>query len=112
MPAAPGPPPDPSAGGGGAGTRLGAAADVPVGGGAVFEAWEVVVTRPGAEDYRGFTAVCTHTGCTVARVADGLIECPCHGSRFRLDGSVAAGPAPRALGERAVTVVDGQILLS
>ncbi|MGQ0480365.1 MAG: ubiquinol-cytochrome c reductase iron-sulfur subunit [Pseudonocardia sp.] len=110
--AAPGPPPDPGAGGGGSGTRLGAAADLPVGGGAVFGAWEVVVTRPSADEYRGFTAVCTHTGCTVARVAGGLIECPCHGSRFRLDGSVSVGPAPRALAERPVVVVDGQILLS
>jgi Rieske Fe-S protein len=45
-------------------------------------------------------------------VVDGLIECPCHGSRYRLDGTVAGGPAPRALPARPVTVVDGSIVLS
>ncbi len=110
-PAAPGPPPDPSGGGGGTGTRLGAASEVPIGGGRIFESVEVVVTQPTAGDYRGFTSVCTHTGCNVTRVAAGTIDCPCHGSRFHLDGTVAAGPAPRPLPPRPVTVVGGQLVL-
>src|SRR6185312_9519340 len=97
---------------GSAGTKLGPASDVPVGGGAVFENLEVVVTQPVAGRFVGLTAVCTHTGCIVDKVADGLIECPCHGSRYRLDGTVARGPAPRALPGRPVTVVDGSIRLS
>jgi Rieske Fe-S protein len=97
---------------GSAGTKLGPASDVPVGGGTVFESLEVVVTQPTAGRFVGLTAVCTHTGCIVDKVVDGLIECPCHGSRYRLDGTVAAGPAPRALPARPVTVVDGSIVLS
>jgi Rieske Fe-S protein len=97
---------------GSAGTELGPASDVPVGGGRVFENLEVVVTQPTAGRFVGLTAVCTHTGCIVDKVVDGLIECPCHGSRYRLDGTVAAGPAPRALPARPVTVVDGSIVLS
>jgi Rieske Fe-S protein len=97
---------------GSAGTALGPASDVPVGGGTVFESLEVVVTQPVAGRFVGLTAVCTHTGCIVDKVADGLIECPCHGSRYRLDGTVARGPAPRALPARPVTVVDGSIMLS
>jgi Rieske Fe-S protein len=97
---------------GSAGTELGPASDVPVGGGTVFESLEVVVTQPVAGRFVGLTAVCTHTGCIVDKVADGLIECPCHGSRYRLDGTVARGPAPRALPARPVTVVDGSIVLS
>jgi Rieske Fe-S protein len=97
---------------GSAGTTLGPASDVPVGGGTVFESLEVVVTQPTAGRFVGLTAVCTHTGCIVDKVVDGLIECPCHGSRYRLDGTVAAGPAPRALPARPVTVVDGSIVLS
>ena len=88
------------------------AAAVPVGGGTVYEQLEVVVTQPEAGRFEGLSAVCTHTGCIVDKVADGLIQCPCHGSRYRLDGIVAGGPAPRALPARPVTVVDGSIVLS
>jgi Rieske Fe-S protein len=97
---------------GSAGTKLGPASDVPVGGGTGFESLEVVVTQPTPGRFVGLTAVCTHTGCIVDKVVDGLIECPCHGSRYRLDGTVAGGPAPRALPARPVTVVDGSIVLS
>jgi Rieske Fe-S protein len=97
---------------GSAGTSLGPVSEVPVGGGRIFESLEVVVTQPVAGRFVGLTAVCTHTGCIVDKVADGLIECPCHGSRYHLDGTVARGPAPRALPARPVTVVDGSIVLS
>jgi Rieske Fe-S protein len=111
VPAAPGPPPQQSNGAGGSGTRLGQASEVPVGGGRIFAELEVVVTQPTAGDFRGFTTICTHTACNVTRVAEGTIDCPCHGSRFHLDGTVAAGPAPRPLPQRPVTVVDGQVVL-
>ena len=104
--------PTPAAAAGSAGTKLGPAADVPVGGGTVYETLEVVVTQPEAGRFEGLSAVCTHTGCIVDKVADGLIECPCHGSRYHLDGTVARGPAPRALSPRPVTVVAGTVVLS
>ncbi len=44
------------------------------------------------------SAVCTHLGCITRYLSDeNVIACPCHGSRFELDGSVAHGPAPRPL---------------
>ena len=44
------------------------------------------------------SAVCTHLGCITRYHADeGVIACPCHGSRFDTDGNVSHGPAPRAL---------------
>jgi len=37
---------------------------------------------------------CSHLGCSIAWTpADKLFECPCHGSRFTIDGEVAHGPA-------------------
>ena len=89
------------------GTTLGSLADVPVGGGAVFAEHRVVVTQPAPGTFHAFSATCTHQGCTVGQVADGTIDCPCHGSRFDVtDGSVVRGPADRPL-RRVDIVVDG-----
>ncbi len=44
------------------------------------------------------SAVCTHLGCITRYHADeGVIACPCHGSRFDPEGNVVHGPAPRSL---------------
>ncbi len=84
-------------------------ADVPVGSGVIVG--EVVVTQPSAGVFKGFSAKCTHAGCTVNKVADGTIDCPCHGSKFNLDGSVANGPATKPLETQAVTVQGDSIVL-
>ena len=87
--------------------------DVPVGGGAVFPDEQIVVTQPTAGEFKAFTATCTHQGCLVNRVANGVIKCPCHGSEFAIgDGSVAHGPASRPLKEYQVQVKNGGIVIS
>ncbi len=52
-------------------------------------------------DPQGFfalSAICTHLGCLTAWKAEtGRIECPCHGSKFRPDGTKIEGPAPKPL---------------
>jgi Rieske Fe-S protein len=108
-PAAPAEPPA----AGGAGTVLGAAADVPVGGGKVFPDQQVVVTQPSKGTFACFTAVCTHAGCAVDEVKGGTINCPCHGSKFKIaDGSVSAGPATSALAKKTITVTGDKISLA
>jgi Rieske Fe-S protein len=94
------------------GTVLGAASDIPVGGGAIYKAAKVVVTQPASGQYKAFSAVCTHVGCIVNKVTDGTIGCPCHGSEFTVtNGAVVAGPAPSPLPARQITIVDGQVIL-
>ena len=84
-------------------------ADVPVGSGVIVD--EVVITQPTAGDFKGFSSKCTHKGCTVNKVADGTIDCPCHGSKFNLDGTVAKGPATEPLESKAVSVEGDSIVL-
>ena len=53
-------------------------------------------------------AVCPHLGCLIGRQGDdGVVECPCHGSRFGSDGTLLHGPADRRLGHLALTL-DGE----
>jgi len=84
-------------------------ADVPVGSGVIVD--KVVVTQPTAGVFKGFSSTCTHKGCTVDKIADGTIDCPCHGSKFNLDGSVAKGPAQKPLEVQAIAVEGDSIVL-
>ncbi|MCP3890794.1 MAG: Rieske (2Fe-2S) protein [Desulfobulbaceae bacterium] len=71
------------------------------------------INRKGNE-FNSVSAVCTHLGCTVKEVKlaepqivtlpDGTeflqeweYHCPCHGSKFRADGTIYEGPAPTNL---------------
>ncbi|HEY5248338.1 MAG TPA: Rieske (2Fe-2S) protein [Dermatophilaceae bacterium] len=102
-----------SAGSGGAAADAIKTADIPVGGGKVFDATKIVVTQPKAGEFKAFSAVCTHKGCTVAGVANGTITCPCHGSTYdATTGAVTGGPAPAPLSGKTVTVKDGSLTVS
>lgn len=106
---------EPTAGGaaGGASGALAKTSDIEVGGGTIFEAQQVVVTQPTAGQFEAFSTTCTHQGCAVTTVAGGEIGCPCHGSKFSItDGSPLAGPAPRPLAARAITVTGEDITLA
>ena len=51
-----------------------------------------VVKNQGKVDV--FAINCSHLGCSVALNTDAkTFDCPCHGSRFHLDGTVLHGPA-------------------
>jgi len=50
------------------------------------------------QGFFALSAVCTHLGCLTAWKPElGIIACPCHGSKFKPDGTKIAGPAPRPL---------------
>ena len=69
----------------------------------------IAVFRDGEGVY-AVSTVCTHLGCIV-KAEGGGFACPCHGSRFALDGSVTKGPAPKALPWLSVSAVGGDTFL-
>ncbi|RZU35833.1 nitrite reductase/ring-hydroxylating ferredoxin subunit [Streptomyces sp. BK022] len=102
-----------TAGSGSAGDALARTADIPEGGGKIFKDRGVVVTQPSAGTYKAFSAKCTHQGCAVGSVADGVIVCPCHNSHFSVaDGSVKQGPATAPLPEQKISVSGDEIKLA
>ena len=107
-----------SAGSGASGPASGAngsaiaKADIPVGGGKIFADLQAVVTQPASGEFKAFTSVCTHQGCTVAEVVQ-TINCTCHGSKFSItDGSVVNGPATAPLAAKSVTANGDNLTVS
>ena len=87
--------------------------DIPVGGGKVYDGQKIVVTQPTSGQFKAFSAICTHQGCTVSAVRNGVIHCPCHGSAYSAtDGSVENGPAQQPLPAKSVSVSGDTITVS
>lgn len=68
-----------------------------------------LLARTGDTTVTALTAICTHEGCTVSNSSGSQFVCPCHGSTFNASGSVAKGPANRALQTFATQVANGVV---
>ncbi|GHK05774.1 Rieske (2Fe-2S) protein [Streptomyces sp. NPDC003753] len=102
-----------SAAAGSGGAALAKTSDIPEGGGKVFADQGVVVTQPSAGTFKAFSSKCTHAGCAVKDISNGVISCPCHGSQFSAtDGSVKKGPATQPLSAAKITVSGDEIKLA
>ncbi len=67
---------------------------------------DALVVRRGGQ-VRAFSLRCPHLGCKLSLDADERgLTCPCHGSRFDLDGNRISGPATRGLTELRVALTD------
>lgn len=92
--------------------RVGAPDDYPVNSVTYFADQKVYLIRT-VNGFFAETAVCTHLGCiTQWHPEANLIECPCHGSRYKRNGTVVHGPAPRALPHFSLRLMpDGTLMV-
>jgi glycine/D-amino acid oxidase-like deaminating enzyme/nitrite reductase/ring-hydroxylating ferredoxin subunit len=83
-----------------AGAEVESAAQIAAGSGAIMGQGihKLAVYRDDAGLLHALSATCTHLGCVVHfNSAERSWDCPCHGSRFDIDGSVLHGPAATPL---------------
>jgi cytochrome b6-f complex iron-sulfur subunit len=92
--------------------KVGAVNDLAVGGARMVQArgLPIIVLRRGPDEFKAFSAICTHLGCVVEwDAAKRLISCPCHAGQFSPDGQVISGPPPSPLKPYPVMVVGGEV---
>jgi glycine/D-amino acid oxidase-like deaminating enzyme/nitrite reductase/ring-hydroxylating ferredoxin subunit len=85
--------------------QAGTAADVPRGEARVVRSGcgRVGVYRDGGGGVHAVSLRCTHLGCLLRfNAAETSWDCPCHGSRFDVDGAVLEGPATRPLAREEI----------
>ncbi len=77
-----------------------------------LQAQQVYIVRT-VQGLYAVSAVCTHLGCiTQWKPETNQIACPCHGSKFRSDGTKIEGPAPRPLPHFSLTLAaDGELIV-
>jgi Rieske Fe-S protein len=75
--------------------------------GAVFE------TPAGEMALDARSAICPHLGCAVSFDAGAKnYLCPCHDSRFTVEGTKMTGPSQRGLDQLPLKIVNGRVLLT
>ena len=67
---------------------------------------KVIIVREG-DSLHAMSAICTHKSCTVRHQND-QFACPCHSSKFGLDGKPTGGPARAALFRYAISINDAK----
>jgi Rieske Fe-S protein len=99
--------------GGSTAKSIAAVSKIPVGGGLILKKQGVVLTQPTKGKIKAFSTTCTHAGCAVTKVADGTINCPCHGSKFAIeDGAPTDGPAGSPLEAVDIKVKSKKVYLA
>ncbi len=87
--------------------KIGLPENYPPGSVTVNKEQKVFIVRAKEGYFYALSAVCTHLGCIANwKAEEGIVACPCHGSKFDRDGNVIAGPAPRPLPRFAMSLDD------
>ena len=66
----------------------------------------VAITRTGTSSYIAFSLSCPHQGVKLTQEANGWV-CDAHGSEFKTDGALVAGPATTSLSRVPIKISKG-----
>ncbi len=76
----------------------------------VYGSFDFYLIRKSEDELIALANVCSHQRCAIDYVETArALACPCHGSRFDLNGIPMQGPARAALSRYNVTLVDGVV---
>ncbi len=73
---------------------------------------DILVIRAGDDKYVALSNLCPHRQCRVKVAGPALIQCPCHQSAFKIDGTFVSGPAKTGLKTYAISVEGDAITVS
>jgi Rieske Fe-S protein len=83
-----------------------------VGGSVLIEgtpAGDLLIVRASDNEYISLSPVCPHKQCKVRVLNPTLIQCPCHKSAYKIDGTYLHGPSKASL-RKFTTNVDGGVI--
>ena len=72
---------------------------------------EVIISKKGGE-VKAFSAHCTHLGCIINETRDEQMVCPCHGSKFDINGNPVNGPAVKRLRQLNLKSENGEFVIA
>jgi cytochrome b6-f complex iron-sulfur subunit len=78
-----------------------------------FGSRPVLLVRASENEFRAFSAICTHLNCTVQYREDSRqIWCACHNGTYDLNGAVVSGPPPKPLEEYQVRLRGEEVVVA
>ena len=74
----------------------------------------IIVEHNSDDTYKAISGICTHQGCIIADFEGGSNDfvCPCHNSKFDLNGHVVQGPASTNLAGYNTIVQNNSLVIS
>ena len=93
--------------------KAGSVEEFPAGSVTLNKEQKVFIVRAKEGYFYAVSAICTHLGCIANwKSEEGIIACPCHGSKFDREGRLMEGPAPRSLPRFSMTTDEqGQLIV-
>ena len=68
---------------------------------------DILIVRSSDKGFSAMSNVCPHKECKVKVKSEDLIQCPCHKSAYKLDGTYIGGPSKKSLTPYKLVEKDG-----